>query len=137
MTVIETGQRVPSPTTSALLTMRCVPSDFVLVSGGIDLVTDTATFDPVTELRGCPPATAPGNYQVQLLDNSGTVLSFVDFEANISELDIAFPGAEPPEPVGSFLVPVPKPTGTIASIKVLHNGSPIGTLGESSLLMPW
>jgi len=120
------GLRGSFPAASAEAGPTADGTDFVLVSGTIDLGADTAELASALELTGRPPAPAGGQYRVQLLDANGAELAGADFTPEEMDADTSVPEIPTGPPVGLFTVPVAKPAGTVASVVVTHNGSQIG-----------
>jgi hypothetical protein len=107
-------------------------TDFVLVSGTIDLGANTAELAPTLELTGRPLAQVGGEYRVQLLDANGTELAGADFTPEEMDADASTPETATGPPVGLFTVPLTKPTGAVASVVVTHNGTQIGARTASA-----
>lgn len=105
---------------------------FVLVNGTIDLAADTAQVGPTLELTGLPPSPVPGDYRVQLLDSGGAELAGADFTPEEMDADSPTPNTPTGPPVGLVQVALPKPAGEVASVAILHDGNPIGTLAASA-----
>ena len=101
------------------------PTDLLLLRGTINLITDAVTLLPLLPLPNAtpPPLPVSGNYALQLLDASDTVLTSIPFTPNV--------GTENDSDTGSFLILVPADVA-IQKLQVLHGTNTLATLAASA-----
>ncbi|HEY0637054.1 MAG TPA: DUF1194 domain-containing protein [Pseudonocardiaceae bacterium] len=127
------GLRGAFPAVSATATAPAADgTDFVLVTGAVDLEAGTADVGSALALTGRPPTPAGGEYRVQLLDANGAELAGADFTPEVADADASTPETATDPAVGLFTVPVAKPVGVVASVAVTHNGARIGVRTASA-----
>jgi Ca2+-binding RTX toxin-like protein len=105
----------------------------LVVSGGVDLGGDepVGRLDPVQEVDGEVPVPPTGDYAIQLLDGSGSIVTEVSFEPNLNTTRPGPNQTEPP-PTASFVVPVPIDGVDYASIEVVVDGVSIASRTASA-----
>jgi hypothetical protein len=105
-------------------------ADYLLVSGAIDLVTDTASLDPIigTQFSGPPPAEPPGEYILRLRDAGGAVLNDIPFAPSTGEADAPEIGEST---LATFVISVAADPA-IHRVEILHGGEVIGTSEASA-----
>lgn len=102
-------------------------SPTMLLRGEIDLLADTATFEPSYPVAaGTIPAPEPGDYLLRVVDGIGQALVEVPFTPLVPQGEF---GHEPAHGHFNIAVPVlPSAAGAI----LFHNGLPIATIGASA-----
>lgn len=105
---------------------------YMLFSGLIDLVNDQASFSPVANFQSdvTPPAMPAGDYDLVLLDASGTELDRIAFAPTIFHEDSDGTGDDAPT-AGMFLIPVMEDSA-IVEARIELGGGTIGSLEASA-----
>ncbi|MEO8429694.1 MAG: fibronectin type III domain-containing protein, partial [Verrucomicrobiota bacterium] len=115
--------------TRALQAAQNAAADYLLFSGEIDVLQNSAVLSSVLRVRlSAPPPPTQGEYTLRLRDAVGTVLADILFTASLGEADDPENG---PRAIAIFAIPVVADPA-IRQVEVLHAGQVLATRKASA-----